>query len=142
MNQLDAILREFLHEIKCLDVPKLGGEPPPMVDKENIRRFSEQLKRRMKANDRMVNLLLGLYAATFLVAALIVVAFAGKASYLQAVLGGSLLAITEALRRFWKEKTALDVVIMVIPNLSPIEVVKVIESLYYGSKHSSRRGPA
>lgn len=141
MNRLDAILREFLREIKYLDVPKLGGEPAPMVDKENIRRFSEQLKRSMKANDRMVSLLLSLYVATFLVVVLIAVACAGKASYLQGVLGGSLLAITEALRRFWREKTVFDLMIAVIPNLSPIEVVKVVESVYYGSKHSSRGSP-
>jgi len=144
MRRLQRTLETFLDEAGALTSPKLGAHRQMRVDADAVARFSDGLKRDQVYNKRLLNLILGAYILCFGFALFLNLYALRNPWLLGTGLGVSfvtLLVITRELRSLWIEKSALDVLLAVVPLLSPAEVVRLAEELYFSAKPGKRAKP-
>ena len=104
--------------------------------------FVDRLIKQDKLNNLLLFSIALLYFAIFGLALVLVYYYRTSSSTVLSILGGSvasLLPITWGLKSLWKEKSLLDILIKVLPNMSPEEAVNLIK-VYYFSKGEESGG--
>lgn len=143
MNNTLSILEDSLNEWGALKPIKLGGERKAIVlSAENKQMFVDRLIKQDKLNNLLLFSIALLYFAIFGLALVLVYYYRTSSSTVLSILGGSvasLLPITWGLKSLWKEKSLLDILITVLPNMSPEEAVNLIK-VYYFSKGEESGG--
>ena len=98
----------------------------------------EQLKLASRQNGRIVAVLVGLYVAMLIGGFIIVFTLFHEPKTMRAALGGSflsLLVIVKGLHSVWRENSGMQIMIALLPSLSPEEAIKVVETYYYKKKN-------
>jgi len=136
MATLNKIFRNYL--------TRAGGfDPNPMGPSEEKRRTpgeGEQkyiistLNSEKGRNNIIVYFILGLLAALFVFSLVLMAMNSSNLQNLYPFLagdGGIFLVIIGYLFKLWEKKTALDLIIVIIGKMTPVEAYSVIERLYY-----------
>ena len=132
---VNDILRHYLAETGALDPVPLGGTdvPQPPTPAQNAA-LCARLAERSAYNRKVSTLIVVLQCITFLVGLVSVLALRSRPAEATAA-GGAFVAVlygtTKRLQRFWAEKSALDLMEIVTPELSPSEVVKMAQAIYF-----------
>jgi hypothetical protein len=142
MKHLNDVIEQFLKSDQSLrSGPHLGGEPRK-VTKEQVAFLIEQLKIASRQNSRIVAVLVVLYAAMLIGGFVIVFTLFHEPKAMRAALGGSflsLLVIVKGLHSVWREQNGMNMMLSLLPSLSPQEAVKVVETHYYKTKNLARQ---
>ena len=133
-----AILRQYLKKIERFEEPALGAVQGAQRTHEEANYLLEELRRRVKANNLIVYVLVALYVSIFILAVGIIVLHISDEKVISSILGGSsllsLLAITAALKHLWEKKMAIDFLLFILPivrNNQPENVDKLVEAIYF-----------
>jgi hypothetical protein len=51
--------------------------------------------------------------------------------FLQVAFGGSIMGLLNLMRKIWREKTAADFLLAIIPSSDPSEVLRIVEIVYF-----------
>lgn len=143
MKHLIDVLGEFLETDKTIQLgPHLGGKAPKVTDQQ-ISFLLEQLKAAAAQNGKIVAILISVYVAMLVVAFIIVLRLFTNPTAMRAALGGSflsLLVIVKGLHSLWRENHGIQIMIALLPSLSPEEAIKVVESFYYKKRSARHNG--
>jgi hypothetical protein len=138
MKRLNDVIESFLKGDESLRAaPYLGG-PPRKVSADKVNFLTDQLKAAATQNGRTATILIILYIAMLIGGFVIVFTLYHNPKLMRGALGGSflsLLGILTGLRSIWREQSQFNVMIALLPSLSPEEAIKVVETYYYKSKN-------
>jgi hypothetical protein len=155
MQQLAGILKEFMGNIEPQEPAPLtfgegtGGkakEARPRITPSaaSLDRLAERLERQVGLNNRILVVIVVVYALLFAVAAVLVIAHHNDVGWIQAFVGGNVLALTAVGSRLldvWREKNYMDMLLAILPTLAPAEALRVIEAFYLEKlKKPARKG--
>ena len=134
-------LESYLRGAGSLEAAVLG-EPARqrMPSQEQNEEFVMNLGQSFHLRNSLVILIALMYLALFAAGLWLVFVLRGNPGVIPAVLGGnvlSLAAIMYWLTRLWRDKTYLDVVTDVVRGLPPREAVRVLQTLFYGSRRGA-----
>jgi hypothetical protein len=116
---------------------------PTMGEREELDRQTEatqsaaliaRLEARIRSSDRMVALMAAMYCAIFVAGLVAALRLSNNTAALAAVLGVdgvSLSTVVWRLMSLWREKSMLDVLVTVLPGLSPRERIRAIQGVYF-----------
>src|SRR5262245_11473463 len=135
MRRTISILESYLDQLGALAPVVLGGERKAISLKaEDSKVLVNRLMKEGKFNNLLLASVTVLHFALFALAIGLVFYFKNFPSTVVAILGGSVLSlmrITWSLSGLWREKWAIDMLVTILPNLSPEEALKVVKILYY-----------
>jgi len=138
-----SILESYLDQLGALTPVKLGGERKAISLKaEDNKILVNRLMKEGKFNNLLLASVTVLHFALFALATWLVYYYRTSPKTVVAILGSSVLSlmqITWGLRGLWREKWAIDMLVTILPNLSPEEALKVVKILYY-SKEEIKAG--
>ncbi len=106
------------------------------------RRLSEDLKIRLKFNDRIIILALALLVLLFIIGVGLVFYYRGTPTVMGSILGGtylSLLSIVRWLYRLWREKTIMDLSKELCEILPPEKSAELITAIYWKIRAESEK---
>lgn len=147
MSRLVDVIGQFLDADESIrSAPHLGGDAPK-ITQQQVSFLIDRLKAASTQNSRIAAILIGVYIAMLIVGFIIVLTLFRNATAMRAALGGSflsLLVIVKGLHSVWRESHGMQVMLALLPSLSPEEAIKVVESYYYKIKNvrESRRKKA
>lgn len=139
MRKLSTIFSEYLGP----EAVKAGGRRAPATETTigtTIRqkdRLVQNLMTQSRYNTYLVFMMSAMLLALFVVCLYFAIHFRNDPQRLKLTIGGSLLgllAITQLLFSIWKEKSKMDLLITLIPEITPQEAKEVVEILYYKRK--------
>lgn len=149
MKHLQSILSDFLD--------KTGGKSPIVLGKheENLQAqviserdkeyLIQKLEEAARKGDTMVLTMTVMLITLFLVGLLFAFYYRDSPTTLGVIFGGTFLSLTTIfleLKRLWREKTAFDMLIGLLPSMSVSEAMKAVRSVYYlnllEKKHRSK----
>ncbi len=134
MKRLTNVLGEFLQANKTIRIRPYVGEGAPAVTEQQLTFLIAQLRAASARNGKIIAVVIALYVAMLAGAFVIVFALLHEPKTMLTVLGGSflsLLAIVKGLHSLWRENTRIQLLIALLPSLSPEDAVKVVESYYF-----------
>jgi hypothetical protein len=137
MAALADVLGVYLGNLGRLEPTPLGEEEEQEVTKLPSKRESDWLYAQLEKQSRTNNIaFFSLFAIIgiliFLIIALVVfLPQARLQTFLQAAFGGSIMGLLILMRRIWRDKTAADMMLALVPTLDPKEVLRVTEALYF-----------
>lgn len=138
MRRLQTILEESLLEAGALKPVQMGPVPAKIsVTPEVKRRLIERLLRESNFNNRILVAVTCLHFLLFIIALWLVYYNRDSLSAISVILGGSvlsLLAVTRSLSNLWRTKTGVDVLIAILPSLSPEQAIQAVKDLYYDQR--------
>jgi hypothetical protein len=142
--RLHKVLEEILVEAGALKPIEMGpSSSKPSATPEGKERLMERLQAQSKFNGRFLKSVIAVHFLSFIVPFLL--AYFLRASLATAALILSLtvallLGITRLLSDLWQTKMGIDVLIALLPDLSPQQAVEALKALYHTqSKRSSNR---
>lgn len=138
MKRLQLVFEEYLEKTGRLKKVALGGPELRTISPADNQLLINRLEKESKLNLRILIAIISMFLVLFGIGVLLVFVYIRSPKILSIIFGGdflALLAIIRGLQQTWREKTTLDILLAVLPNLSPQEVVKVIECLYHSNKH-------
>jgi hypothetical protein len=136
MANLKTVLGEYLRAVGATEAAQLGGKPKVDVTPKDNLLLIDRLRQKAGINNSLVIALMVLHFLIFFLAAALVYYQRESPNNIKVILGGSLLsllALTRSLAGLWRDKTKMDMLVVIIPSLSPQEAVKAIQSIYYSS---------
>ena len=142
MKRLTDVLGQFLEAHPALRSPPSLGDKTPLVSEQQKSFLIQQLKLASAQNRKIATVLVGVYVAMLVVGFIIALTLFRNETALRAALGGSflsLLLIVRGLYSVWRENNGMQVLLALIPSLSPEEAIKVVESYYYKTRNAARR---
>jgi len=138
-----SILESYLDQAGALTPVRLGGERKAISLKaEDSKVLVDRLMKEAKFNNLLLSSVTVLHFALFALALWLVYYYRNTPNTVVVILGGSVLSlmpITWGLRGLWREKWAIDMLVTILPNLSPEEALNVVKILYY-SKEEIKAG--
>jgi hypothetical protein len=146
MKRLTDVLGQFLQTDETIRLgPHLGGKAPAVTEQQ-LTFLIAQLRAASAQNGKIIAVVIALYVAMLAGGFVIVFALLHEPKTMRTVLGGSflsLLAIVKGLHSLWRENTRIQLMIALLPSLSPEDAIKVVESYYYKQKNvaQSRERP-
>ena len=142
--KLHSVLKEALQSIGGLAPVPLGGDDEGSATEEWKHKLLERLEKEAAYNKRVFTLLVAMCVVLFVVGLALVVYYLDEPRSIQAILGGgsllSILAVMTRIQRLMNEKTGVDILLTVVPTLPPKQVVRVVQSLYYGKSREPKAG--
>ena len=121
--------------------PAVLGKPKTEIVGREITSLTERLEKQSNFNNMMIILIIIMLFILFLVAIFLVLKNSEDPAKINLIFGGSflsILTIITVLRKLWKEKNAVDMLIAILPDMQPEEALKIIELLYYKSKREEK----
>jgi cell division protein FtsW (lipid II flippase) len=88
-------------------------------------------------NKNMVWVVMAMFCILFFVGILLVFNFLHSPEKMALVFGGtflSLVTVVTGLQKLWHEKTIIDLLLTLLPDITPAESIKLIEILSYSKK--------
>ena len=135
MTSVMTILQDHLRRAGVLEPIKLGkADRAITATAEDQQVLFTRLLRQGKFNNRMVIAVTVLHFALFVLAIALVYYYRESFNVVAAILGGSvlsLLAITRSLTGLWREKWMIDILVSLLPNLTPEQALTFVRSIYY-----------
>lgn len=152
MKNLGSILSEFLEPAR----PLVFGEPPQSaaVRPVDTDRLIERLDRQVRFNNHLILSVVGVYILLLVVSSALVIVHHDDTKWIITFLGGNFLVLAgigAKLQDTWREKNYIDMMLAVLPTLTPVEAVKVLQSFYLekvqkrrekGAAPAARKGDA
>jgi hypothetical protein len=145
LKNLASILSEFLQPSAPVVFGRAGESAvrPAAVDTDRLIR---RLDRQVRFNNRLILTIVGAYVLLLLIASTLVVAHHKDTNWIIAFVGGNFLAlmtIGTKLQDTWREKNYMDMMLAVLPTLTPPEAMKMLQSFYLEKIQSAgRKSPA
>jgi hypothetical protein len=137
MSQLNAILFDFLGTVE----PAALGGTPPKQHESDAAGLIERLERQALFNNRTVIAIVASYLFLLLVSSALVLLHHDDASWIATFLGGNVLVLTTIgakLQNVWREKSYIDMLVAILPSLTPAEAVRVIKTFYLEQMEKAR----
>jgi hypothetical protein len=131
MNLQDT-LKDYLALHKQLVKGRAGGEQVITPTPEAKQVLLNNLNTASKTNGRILSLMVFLVvlAITFNIVALFIFPNDTLKTVIEIVVGSSILGMLYFLRTLWKDKTALDILLAIIPSLTPEQVLQIVLDIY------------
>ena len=145
---VNSILSEYLSRVAGLESVPLGpgrNSKAGSEIQEKTQHLLERLERTRKFNDKLAIGLIAMFVALFLTGVWLVIQFLNNPAMLRTLLGGNLLSlggVIYGLRLVWREKTFIDLLLTIIPEVEPAEALKVIQAIYFKTLLLKQRVPA
>lgn len=137
MNKLDNILSSFL-DANGRFQPSVAGPGDGITSSEASKaKFVARLLNESKFNRVLVIVILLMFTVIFALGIYFALYYRDKPATMGTIFGGtflSLLTIVYKLQQLWKEKSKIDYLLILIPNLSATDALKVVETLLYTGK--------
>jgi hypothetical protein len=136
MANIGTIASEYLQRVDKLRPRALGGKAetevrvPSQADSEWLYR---QLEKQSHANNTTFYVLFALIGLLVLLIIALVVFLPQERLqlFLQVAFGGSIMGLLNLMRKIWREKTAADFLLAIIPSSDPSEVLRIVEIVYF-----------
>jgi hypothetical protein len=142
MTRLDRALQQFLEETGRLKEPVLGGPAQRRISAGEVEKLHTKLTALAQRSRRLSTLLVLLYVILFVVLLVAAVHYREEPTKLNTalgVIGASVAGLLRGIRDVWRQQSALDVLVAIIPNLPPEEVARVAESLFFSTPKEQRK---
>lgn len=139
--RLPVVLGSYLEKVGGLERASLGEAKAISVNPGDQQQLLGQLHRESKFNNRLIVCVTVLHFLLFILAAALVFYHRDSPKVISLILGGSflsLLPVINSLSRLWREKSAIDMLGVILPTLTPEQSIKVIQSIYFGTQSASR----
>lgn len=138
MPRLQTILKKALVEAGALKPIQMGPAPAKISVTHEVKvRLIERLLVESKFNNRFLVALTSLHFVVFILALWLVYYYRDSLRSISLILGGSalsLLAVTRRLSDLWRTKMGVDVLIAILPSLSPDQAIQAVKDLYYDQR--------
>lgn len=139
MKRVKTAYRQYLQRIERLDEINLGRKKTEKKKSRPVTRvdnqlFEKLLQEQLKLNQWMVILFVIMLCIIFcggLFLAFYFINSPGKLGGFSGITLLSLLVIVERLQRLWKEKSLMDITLLMVRELPAEEMVKVVETIYW-----------
>ena len=140
MERLKTVLANCLSQMGRLEDIKLGGtqHQPVSATAEDTARLLHSLNGEMRFNHKILILHIISLCLLYAVGIFLVFYFIDSPKAMGTIFGGSFLGIMVIVRRFyhiWREKTFIDLFLVLIEGLPPAEALKAVESIYWKRIH-------
>ncbi len=137
--QMQSLLEDFLKENDAIEPAKLGGKSKKEreVDPVRVAALVTELKAKVQSSNRLANLIVGIYLLLIIICLFLGIKFQDEPDTLKYIFGGSflsLLPVIKSLQGLWKTKSAADMLVVLLPDMTPKEAVKAIQSIYFNKK--------
>jgi len=136
VKRLRLVFEKYLSQIGRLEPIKLGSGGKRPIKKEDSEFFMRILLQELRFNKNLIILYVSLLFALFGISIFFVFYHFTSHETGGIIFSGyflSILIIVDRLRRLWHEKSVMDMVLIVVKELPPQEIVRVIETLYWNS---------
>lgn len=137
MNQLKDLYAEYLKNAGRAPGARKLGVPETALPKSASDTLALQLAKRRDQNMRMMWIAVGMLVILFGLGVYFAILYRNDVKIMASVFGGTfltLMVIVRYLHKLWKDISSMDVLIILLPNMTPAEVLKAIETLYYSEK--------
>ena len=137
MKGLDDILENTLRKANAFLPAALGEEAAFSFSSEDKKQLLSQLRLQVKFHNKLVVAIVVMHFLLFALAVVLAVYNRTRPYVVTTLLGGSvlgLMVIIRSLVNLLKTKGAMDFMLVTLPNLSPKESIKLIQSLYFHRK--------
>lgn len=149
MKNLSQLLQEYVERttVGAVQFGRAEGEAPSLPAGRSEREWNwlvEKLREERNSNNLIIWLAVGGYVLLLLLLSSLVVLHQNDPKWVAAMLGGNLLSlgvVVAWIRDIWREKNYIDMLLAVLPTLTPEEAIKVVQSFYY-EKVSRKAQPA
>jgi len=135
MARLHRVLEELLVEAGALKTIEMG---PPSAKSSATPEVKDGVMERLlgesKFNNRFLKAVITLHFLIFTVALWLVYYSKDSLAAFSVILGISvtlLLGVVRSLSSLWQTKMGIDILIAILPSLSPEQSVKVVKDIYY-----------
>lgn len=144
MPRLEKLLQELLVEAGELKPVVMGKAPAKIsVTPEIKERLMERLFVALKLHNQILLALIALHFLIIIAAFCLVYYYRSSPTTVSVILGGSILSLLPVIRslsNIWRTKMAVDVLIAILPSLSPEQSLEAVKDLYYYQSESPTDG--
>jgi hypothetical protein len=143
MMNTRSVIQEFLKQTGAAEPITMGTRLPQIkVSAEMQAKLVTQLEQTRATSTRFAIIAAVAHFFILFIAIGFAYYFRDSSTVVTTLLGGStltLLVIATRLVALWREKTTSDILITILPNLSPEEAIRVLESIYYKSLEATSK---
>jgi hypothetical protein len=135
MGTLKSVLEDFLRQMGRLDPVRLGkAHQKREIAQKDIELLQFSLSQRFRGNNKILIFYVVLIVLLFVISSVILFWDLKPSLYSFIVVSIQLLSLTalvEKLRRIWKEKNNIDIILHMIKELPPDESLKWVQLMYW-----------
>lgn len=142
VKRLTLSCEKFLESIGRLKAGQLGGNEIKPIDEKDKKIFTDILTTQLSNNNRIIWVAIVLLCVLFGVGVSLVFYYLDSPKIMGVVFGGtflSLLSIIEWLHRLWTDKSKMDLLYAMTPELSSEQFVKLAEIIYWKDKDKDKK---
>lgn len=141
MHNITNIYEKFLKENHRFEKIKAGGSEGVIPATETSKsQLINNLLIQNKFNNILILVIMAMFIVIFGIGIYFSLYYRNDPKTMGVVFGGSflsLLVIIRGLQNLWKQKSTMDMLLTIVPNMTPDKAVEIIEMLYYANKKKS-----
>ena len=141
MKNLKSIFEKYLERTDRLKDLKLGESDSRVIASEDNKFLAQLLEKQSIFNKNIIIVYIVMLCLLFSIGVYLVFRFIDSPNTMGIIFGGtflSLLAIVDRLRKIWKEKSIMDMILILIDGLPKEQIAAVIETLYWNDIRKSK----
>ncbi|SRR5258706_14293875 len=130
MKQLAEILKLFVES----EPVTFGGPERATPTGADTDRLILRLERQTAINNRIITTIVASYVFLLLISSVLVILHHTDLAWVGSFLGGNFLALTgigAKLFEMWRVKNYIDMMLALLPSLTPQEALKMIQTFYF-----------
>ncbi len=135
------LLNDYIKDNGLQEV-KLGADDKKAVSNEANQEFLQKIGESTYINNVMIIVMMVLFCIVFILELIFVFIYSDSPTRLTAIFSvafASFFVVIKGLQQLWREKSAMDMLQRILPNLPPEEVVKIVEILFYSGKVTKQK---